>query len=189
MRHLFTMIAALVITPVVWLLVSFGQDRTAQALSGQDVTATTGDLVGPLLLLGCAGILLGLIATLRFSPAGAGLAGALYLGSFLVLLASPRGLLHAFTYRISVGGWHADLSTPLRTGTALLIGAVLLVSVASVGRWRRWPRRTPAAAGPAGPFEIGATPPVASRPQVATSDETTPWISSLRGGEYGATNY
>jgi hypothetical protein len=32
------------------------------------------------------------------------------------------------------------MSAPIRSGTAMVLGAALLVAVASVGRWRRWPR-------------------------------------------------
>src|SRR5262249_37910019 len=40
----------------------------------------------------------------------------------------------------SLVGRHVDLTTPIRTGTALVLGVLLLVGSISVGRWRRWPR-------------------------------------------------
>src|SRR5262245_11367921 len=181
MRHLLTMIAAIVISPVVWILVALGQDRTAQVLGTGDAgSARGGDLLRPLVLLAGAGILLGLISTLRFSPAGAGLAGVLYAGTYVVLLASPRGLLHAFDYHLSIVGWQADLSTPVRTGTSLLIGAVLLVSVASVARWRRWPRRASDMRESVHAFPGSAAEP--APPLEATPADSTHWIASLRSG-------
>ncbi|WP_165440058.1 hypothetical protein [Micromonospora kangleipakensis] len=53
-----------------------------------------------------------------------------------------------------MAGQHADLATPVRTGTTLLIGAAILVAVPSVQRWRRWPRQPASCAVP------GVWPPV-----------------------------
>jgi hypothetical protein len=55
------------------------------------------------------------------------------------LLVDPKRLLRLFNHDFTVAGRHADPTTPIRTGTTLLLGALLLVSVVSVGRWRRWP--------------------------------------------------
>jgi hypothetical protein len=141
MRHLGTLIAALVMAPLAWLLVAFGQDRSAQAFAHAQSAGAfdTADFIRPVLVLGAAGLLLGLIATLRFSPLGAVVAGIGYAGCYTLLLVAPDGVLRLFRHHLSIAGRRADLSTPLRTGTALLIGALLVVGVASVGRWRRWP--------------------------------------------------
>jgi hypothetical protein len=148
MRHLATVIAAIVIAPLAWIVIAFGQERSAQAFDhaqGGSV-AHPGDFVQPLVLLAGAGILLGLLATLRFSPLGAVLTGAVYASSYVALLIDPKWLLRRLDRNVSVAGWHADPATPIRTGTTLLLGALLLVAVVSVGRWRRWP--APAAEGP-----------------------------------------
>lgn len=142
MRHIATLIAALVIAPSAWILIAFGQDRSAHAFSnaGSSGALHTADFVRPLLFLAAAGILLGLIGTLRFSPLGAIVAGAGYATSYVALLIAPGRLLDLVTHNLSVAGQRGDLSTPIRTGTTLLVGAMLLVAVFSAGRWRRWPR-------------------------------------------------
>ncbi len=142
MRHVGSLIAALVIAPLAWLLVAYGEDRSAQAFANAQSTGAfdATDFLRPVLLLGAAGLLLGLIATLRFSPVGATVAGAGYATSYAMLLVAPDGVMRLFRHHLSVAGRQADLGTPLRTGTALLLGATMIVAVASVGRWRRWPR-------------------------------------------------
>jgi hypothetical protein len=142
MRHARTLIAALVIAPLAWILMAFGQDHSAQAFANAADSGSlhTADFIQPLLLLAAAGVVLGLIATLRFSPLGAVVAGIGYTATYAMLLIAPRRLLDLFDHHVSVAGHRADLSTPIRTGTALLVGAMLLVATASVDRWRRWPR-------------------------------------------------
>jgi hypothetical protein len=142
MRHIGTLIAALVIAPLAWILTAYGQDRSAQtfANAGSGGAVNTGDVTRALLFLAAAGVLLGLIATLRFSPLGAAVSGAAYIAIYAMLLIAPHGLLNLFNHTVSVAGQRADLSTPIRTGTTLVLGAAMLVAVASVGRWRRWPR-------------------------------------------------
>ncbi len=142
MRHIWTLLAAIIIGPLAWVLIAFGQDRSAEAFAKAQSSGAfhTGDFVRPLLYLAAAGVLLGLIGTLRFSPLGAVLTGAVYVASYVALLIDPKGLLDQFKHNLSVFGQKADPTTPVQTGTTLVIGAVLLVSVVSVARWRRWPR-------------------------------------------------
>jgi hypothetical protein len=142
MRHITTLIAAVVIGPLAWVLIAFGQDRSVQIFATTEGAGVfhRSDFVRPLLMLAAAGILLGLIATLRLSPLGAVVTGAVYAASYLLLLAAPGTVLRLFRHSLSFAGWHADASTPIRTGTTLLLGGLLLVAVFSVGRWRRWPR-------------------------------------------------
>lgn len=150
MRHVKTLIAALVIAPLAWILMAFGQDRSALAFANATHSGSprTADFLEPLLLLAAAGVVLGLIATLRFSPLGAVVAGVAYTATYATLLIAPRRVLDLFAHHVSVAGHRADLSTPIRTGTALLLGATLLVATASVDRWRRWPRATDTANDP-----------------------------------------
>jgi hypothetical protein len=149
MRHTATLIAAIVIAPLAWILIAFGQDRSAQAFANAQSNGGfhAGDFVRPLLFLAAAGILIGLIATLRVSPVGAVLTGVVYAGSYALLLVTPKRLVNLLPHHLSVAGRSADLTTPLRTGTTLLLGAAMLVAVTSAGRWRRWPARTEAEAG------------------------------------------
>jgi hypothetical protein len=141
MRHAGTLIAAIVIGPLVWIMLAFGQERSAQAVSTAQSSGVvqTGAFIRPLLLLVAAGLLLGLIGTLRFSPLGAVVTGIVYAASYVGLLVDPKRLLGLFNHHLNVVGRHADPTTPIRTGTTLLLGALLLVSVVSVGRWRRSP--------------------------------------------------
>ncbi|MFG2056133.1 hypothetical protein ACGFI9_19110 [Micromonospora sp. NPDC048930] len=140
-RHVWTMIAAVVIAPLAWLLLAYGQERSLQAFADQASTGgfTHGVFAGPALCLAAAGLLLGLIATLRLSPTGAVLTGGVYTASYLALLVNPDAVLDVFPASMSVAGRTADPTLPLRTGVSLLLGGLLLVSVVSVGRWRRWP--------------------------------------------------
>jgi hypothetical protein len=143
MRHIGTLIAAIVIAPLAWALLALGQDRSIAAFAEANRSSgvfDTDDLVRPLLCLAAAGLLLGFLGTLRFSPLGAMLIGIGYTSSYTLLLIAPNGLLDLFTKDLSVAGRHVDLTTPIRTGTALVLGVLLLVGSISVGRWRRWPR-------------------------------------------------
>jgi hypothetical protein len=141
MRHLGTLIAAIVIAPAAWLLIAFGQTEAspafAKALSSGAWPA--GDFTAPLLLLAGAGILLGIIGTLRFSPVGALLTGLVYTASFVALLFAGKTVNSLLDYTITIAGHKADLRAPVGSGTSLLLGALLLVSVVSIKRWQRWP--------------------------------------------------
>jgi hypothetical protein len=142
MRHIGTVIAAVIVGPLAWVLFALGQDRSARAFATAQEGAelTGGDFVRPALVLAGAGILLGLIATLRFSPLGAALTGLCYSASYLGLLVSPKSWLNLFDHHVTVIGQRVDLATPVRSGTTLLVGALLLVGVVSVRRWQRWPQ-------------------------------------------------
>jgi hypothetical protein len=142
MRHVATLIAAIVIAPVAWVMIAFGQQHSDRAFDHAQASSVThpGEFLRPLLLLAGAGILLGIVATLRFSPAGAVLTGAVYAASYVALLIDPTWLLDRLDHPLSIAGRHAEPATPVRTGTTLLLGALLLVAVVSVGRWRRWPQ-------------------------------------------------
>jgi hypothetical protein len=148
MRHVGTLIAAIVIGPLAWIMLALGQERSDRAFAGVQASSVAHphDFIRPLLLLAGAGILLGIVATLRFSPLGAVLIGVVYAASYVALLIDPKWLLDRLDRNISIAGRHAHLVTPIRTGTTLLLGALLLVAVASVSRWRRWP--TPPAEEP-----------------------------------------
>ena len=147
MRHLSTLIAAMFVAPLSWLLLAIGQDRSAQVLAGPRTGGVfdTGDLVRPVICLAGAGLLLGLLATLRFSPLGAVLTGAGYAAGYLALLVDPDGVLGLFPRQLSVAGHSVDPTTPLRTGTTLLLGILMVVAAVGAARWRR----RPAAAEPA----------------------------------------
>jgi hypothetical protein len=194
MRHISTLIAALVVAPLAWILIAFGQERSAQAFAGSGGALHTADFVRPLVFLAAAGVLLGLIATLRFSPLGAVVAGVGYVAAYAALLIAPGRLLDLFTHNLSVAGHRADLSTPIRTGTTLLVGALLLVGVASVGRWRRWPRPSEtgdnAASGHDGPLGADGlgldSTSLGAEPDLPFRSTTTPRVGADFSGQHHA---
>jgi hypothetical protein len=153
MRHVWTLIAAVVIAPLAWVLLAYGQDRALQAFVNEEAEGAfgNGDFIRPVLCLAAAGLLLGLLGTLRFSPAGAVVTGMLYTGSYVALLVEPDAVVNLLPGKISLAGREADLVTPLRTGSAMVLGAALLLAVVSAGRWRRTAPREEAA-----PTEAGA---------------------------------
>lgn len=189
MRHLGTIIAAIIIAPLAWLLLAFGQDTSLRAFADHPDggSLNSNDFLRPLLFLAAAGLLLGLIATLRFSPLGAVLTGIVYAGSYALLLAAPERVLHMLPKNVTIAGWHADTTTPLRTGTTVLVGALLLVALVSVGRWQRWPDNDMSSWD----RSLDEDRPTASRRDPRDEPYDTPertpaglvgWASSLRGG-------
>ena len=163
MRHIGTVLASAVVGPLAWLLFALGQDRSAQAFANAPDGAAldSADFVRPALVLAAAGILLGLIATLRFSPLGAALTGAVYSASYLGLLISPASVMKLLDHKLTLGGHQVDLAAPVRTGTTLLVGSLLLVGVVSIRRWQRWPQ--PAGDGPAALVPDEVIPPATQR--------------------------
>jgi hypothetical protein len=155
MRHIGTLIAAVIVGPLAWILLAFGQDRSAEVFADGRLSGTfrTGDFVAPLVFLAGAGLLLGLVGTLRFSPLGAIVIGIVYTSSYSLLLIAPRGTLDLLTNDLSVAGRHADLTTPIRTGTTAVLGLLMLVAGLSIGRWRRWPK--PSTAYESAPDDVG----------------------------------
>jgi hypothetical protein len=143
MRHIKTLIAALILGPLAWVLLAAGQGRSLRVFEDAQESGGVLDpnaLLKPLLVLAAAGLLLGLIATVRISPLGSVLTGLTYSVSYVGLFFSPARLLDLLSHKLSVAGYQIDLLTPVRTGTTLLLGSLLLVGVASVQRWRRWPQ-------------------------------------------------
>src|SRR5215475_9993128 len=102
MRHVRTLIAAVVITPLAWILMAFGQDHSAQAFANgaNGGSLHGGDFFRPVLFLAAAGLILGLIATLRISPLGAVLAGFVYTVSYLALLVAPARVLDLLNHHL-----------------------------------------------------------------------------------------
>jgi hypothetical protein len=193
MRHVGTLIAAIVIAPLAWILLAMGQDRSMAAFADAQRAGFfhNGDFVRPLQYLAAAGLLLGLVATLRFSPLGTLFTGVVYMSSYTLLLVVPTWPRNALGDDLSVAGYHADPTTPIRTGTTLVLGTLLLAATVSFGRSRR--RRRPVADAfgttleqdhPLGADGLGLTPPDRrAEPQLtggyttryATRAEPAPW--------------
>ncbi|MEV0716761.1 hypothetical protein [Asanoa sp. NPDC050611] len=145
MRHLATVIAAVVLGPATWVLIAFGQDRSVAVFDSDSLSG--GDPLGAFVFLAAAGLLLGVIGTLRFSPLGATLVGLGYLGSAAAAVFAPGRVIDLFDHTLTIAGRDGNLATPVRTGSAAILGALLVVAVASAKRWRRWPEpATPEAA-------------------------------------------
>ncbi|GAA4261553.1 hypothetical protein [Dactylosporangium darangshiense] len=167
MRHIRTLIVAIVVAPLAWVLLAVGLDRSARAFPGAGHSSAlhAGDFVTPVLLLAVAGLLLGVLGTLRLSPLGAVVIGVVYTLSYTMLLIAPSQTAKLFAHDFWVADRHVDLAVPLRTGTAMVLGVLLLVGAFSVQRWRRWPRPEAAAAEtttdsdrPLGTDWLGLTP-------------------------------
>jgi hypothetical protein len=142
MRHLWSLLAGVVAAPLTWVLVSMGQGGSTRTVTGwlESRRYDTVDLIEPAAYLAVAGIVLGLIGTLRFSPLGPLVAGLLLIGPYAGMFADP------FTVRDAVpGDWEVlgdplPLRLPLDNGTLLLLGVLLVMATFSVQRWRRWPQ-------------------------------------------------
>jgi hypothetical protein len=173
MRHLGSLLAGVLIAPVAWVLIALGQQKSASTISSwvSDSTYHTADLIAPAAYLVAAGILLGLVATLRISPLGAVVAGAFYVGVYATLFVNPLSAMKTIPNRLSGLGQAVDPRVPVANGTLALIGVALLIAAFSAKRWRRWPVPAPAAV-PAGPVaepavEEPAPEPVSSVPEEA----------------------
>jgi hypothetical protein len=172
MRHLWSLLASVVIAPLAWLTMCIGQVGTETQFHNYATSGhfKAGDFVPPLLFLAGAGLILGIVACLRFSPVGPLVAGIAYLGSYVALLIAPKRTYDLFAYTFHLSFLHdqgnGDLTTPLTTGSAAVIGALLIVAVVSVKRWRRWPSPATAAEAPVYPTEPLA--PVSPAPSEST---------------------
>ena len=135
-RHVAALLAAILIAPLCWLMLAIGQGRP-------DRTVT-----GTLACVVAAGLLVGLVATVRASRLGAALTGAAYAAVHVAALAFPGATLSLFPRGVRVAGRSVDPAAPLRTGTALVFAVVLLAAAVGLGR-RRSADERPAEPAPA----------------------------------------
>ncbi|MET8910921.1 hypothetical protein [Micromonospora sp. NPDC004551] len=151
MRHLWSFLAGLVVAPVTWALVTLGQDGSGRTVHRwvEIGTYSTPNLIEPAVYLGVAGILLGLLGTLRFSPIGPAVAGLLLVVPYLGLFVAPFTVRDRVPESWKMLGDPLPLRQPLENGTLFLIGMLLLMAVFSGQRWRH---------RPGGPAEAGLTP-------------------------------
>ena len=185
MRHLWSFLAGVVAAPLTWVLIALGQDGSARTVTRwvELGTYNTANLIQAAVYLAVAGILLGLVGTLRVSPLGPLVAGLLLVGPFVGLFLDPFAVRDALPTDWSLFGDPLPLVQLLDNGTMFLIGALLLMATFSVQRWRRWPAPaaapTPPApgadkptftdwAGLSGPPENDTTPPTLGYPDPAT---------------------
>ncbi|MEJ3741917.1 hypothetical protein WEI85_01265 [Actinomycetes bacterium KLBMP 9797] len=151
MRHLWSLLAGVVAAPAAWVLVSVGQDGSTSTVTGwvESGRYDTVDLIEPAAYLLVAGIVLGLLGTLRFSPLGPLVAGLLLVGPYAGLFVDPLAVRDAVPDNWEVLDRELALRQPLDNGTLLLLGALLVMAAFSLQRWRRWPEpATPSAYEP-----------------------------------------
>lgn len=144
MRHLWSLLAGLAAAPLAWVLVAVGQSRSGETVAGWAETRRydTVDLIEPAGYLAVAGIVLGLIGTLRVSPLGPLVAGLLLAAPYAALFVDPLAVRDAVPDNWEVLDRDLTLLVPLDNGTLLLLGALLVIAAFSVQRWRRWPVAT-----------------------------------------------
>jgi hypothetical protein len=143
MRHLWSLLAGLAAAPLAWLLLAVGQHNAQQRVAGWEQAGffSTAQLIWPVIVLGLAGLGLGVLATLRWSPAGPAAAGVLLVLPTIFMFGNPFRTLDFFSYGQTRRLFGQDLAPwlPIENGTLLVIGTLLLVAVASRQRWRQWP--------------------------------------------------
>ncbi|HLU46213.1 MAG TPA: hypothetical protein VKZ67_14555 [Natronosporangium sp.] len=154
MRHLWSLLAGILVAPLAWLLLAIGQpamQRTAHDWWAANRFDTV-DLIGPTILLVVVGLVLGLLGTLRWSPLGPAVAGLLLVAPTGLMFITPLRTLEALSYDQPrrLLGQELLPAAPVYTGTLLMVGTLLLMSVVSVERWRRR-ERTPGLTTPAAP--------------------------------------
>jgi hypothetical protein len=133
MRHIWSLVAGVVIAPLAWFLIAFGQAAMTERVTLS--SSETDFLFGGLLLIG-VGLLIGLIGSVRTSPVGALVAAAIYIGATVYLLLAPSSASDLFGHTNLVGNYEVVLSTPLHSGVLAVVGGALLVAVFSPARWR-----------------------------------------------------
>ncbi|MGC1213605.1 MAG: hypothetical protein WA890_20350, partial [Micromonospora sp.] len=148
MRHLWSFLAGLVVAPVTWVLVTLGQDGSGKTVNRwvEIHSATTPNLIEPAVYLGVAGVLLGLLGTLRFSPLGPLVAGLLLITPYVGMFVAPFTVLDRIPENWKAFDDPLPLRQPVQNGTLFLIGVLLLMAVFSGQRWRRWPEKPAAEA-------------------------------------------
>jgi hypothetical protein len=148
MRHLWSFLAGVAAAPLSWLLIALGQSGSGRTITGWIETNSfnAANLIEPAVYLAAAGILLGLLGTLRISPLGPMVAGLLLIAPYAGMFVDPFAVHDAVPGDRRLLGDSLQLRLPLENGTLLLLGALLLMATFSWQRWRRWP--APAGAAP-----------------------------------------
>ena len=133
MRHVRSILYALVLAPVVWVLcgVGFTGDLIGRA---RDTSGTIELLIGLLLLL-LAGAAYAILIFAPISPAGPVLGGLAFLGIGLWALAAPSSYAGVWPPSVSKDGF--DLSLP-GYGLALLLAVPMFCTALSARRWAKY---------------------------------------------------
>ena len=190
MRHLWSLLAGVVAAPLTWCLIALGQSGSQDTVGDwvRNRTFDVTDLVEPAAYLVAAGVVLGLVATLRISPVGPLVGGVLLAAAYIGMFIAPLDVRDAVPDDWEVLDRQLPLRLPLDNGTLLLVGVLLLMAVFSAQRWRRWPAPAPASEEPSPdtePITTEATLPVVpDRPAPAQPLPTPPsWPTPQPTGE------
>ncbi|MFC7544801.1 hypothetical protein [Plantactinospora sp. GCM10030261] len=144
MRHFWSFLAGLAAAPLSWVLIALGQDGSASTIArwADAGTYNVANLIEPAVYLAVAGIVLGLLGTLRFSPLGPLVAGLLLVAPYVGMFINPFGVRNQVPASWKVLGDPLPLRLPLDNGTLFMIGLLLVMATFSGQRWRRWPEST-----------------------------------------------
>ncbi len=187
MRHIGSLVLAVLLAPVVLLLVGRGLSWTLVATtspSGVDELASMFAISAVVL----AGGGYALLTLPRFSPLGPVVAGVAYVGFGVWGLLDPVGLIRVLPGRPYV---MEDEAVPVTAAVALLLAMPLLLTMLSVRRWAGEPRPAPVvdpyagypSTGPTayplpGPGPVGA--PAAAYPPVTYRSLTVEPLTAYR---------
>jgi hypothetical protein len=141
MRHVLSLIAGVVAALLAWLLLATGQLGWLTTVDDWEAAGTyyTAELIGPGIVLAVVGVLLGVLGTLRWSPAGPVAAGVLLTAPAVVMFANPFQMSEWVADEWRLFGQDLAPLLPVRNGTLLVLGLLLLMAVFSKQRWQRWP--------------------------------------------------
>ncbi|GAA4918386.1 hypothetical protein LX16_4523 [Stackebrandtia albiflava] len=133
MRHIASLLAGIVIAPLAWLLIGAGQIGLNPSTYA-DYDGAPDRLVA-IVMFAAAGILLGLLAVTRLSPAGPVLVGVVFVAGFALFRADvftitlPEATTGFMLPRESVG-------VAGESGLIVAVAALLLMSAVVPARWR-----------------------------------------------------
>ncbi len=148
MRHIGSLIAGVLVAVAAWILIGTAQAKLLQSAVTGLSTHDWARYGLPLLLMGIAGLLIGLITATRISPVGPLVAGAAYVLLQLAYVTWPSFL---DWLPDSLFGQPDVWTRPLRSGIFAVLGVAMLVAVLSLRRWQRWPSGKPPAHSATGP--------------------------------------
>lgn len=137
MRHLGSLIASIVIGIVAWIAIGWSQAHLGMMAVNGTATRNWSGYWLSLLIMACAGLVIGIIAATRISPTGPFIVGLGYLVLQALYVTWP-GFLGWLPN--SVFGQTDVWTRPERSGMTAVLGLVLLASVLSIRRWQRQPR-------------------------------------------------
>jgi hypothetical protein len=140
-------------------------------------------LIGPVAYLAAAGLIAGLIACLRVSPAGPTVAGLVLAGWYGALYLVPQRVIDLIPNRLDLALVEAQPRVPLANGTLAMLSVLFLVALWSPGRWRRWPGRRGEPDALASPSQVREAPPPEPEPTPVAEAGSEPAVLTPGAGE------